>query len=485
MRPEATGLRGKKCGDVRRLPPHRLADASWCRERFTAMSRLNEIVKGGRNTEGAEGNGGDAGGRVPGPKRGVGRAQSSTIALHGSAEPVRRPGPLVGALVQSTTWVHKAVGECDGPTYARVGNPTVDELEQVLGALEDAPPAVSFGSGLAAETALFLALLRAGDHAVVGEAIYGGTVRLFRQVLSELGVSATFVDTSDVAAVAAAITPRTKLVFIETPANPTLKLTDIEAIAKITRSARVPLVVDNTFLTAVIQRPLDLGADICVYSTTKHIDGHSTALGGAIVTRDEAVLERVRFIRKATGNIQAPFNAWLTTRGVKTLPLRLRAQSEAALEVARALSADSRVERVYYPGLADFPQAKLAAKQHIGGYHGGVVTFEARGGVEAGRALLNAVKLASLAEHVGSVETLITHPATMTHGDVPVEQRLRVGITDGLVRLSVGLEDPGQIIADLDQAIDASQRAVVGATGLGAVATSSLKKGGVACVSAN
>lgn len=467
------------------------------------MARIDELKNVGRSTERAEqaeGSRGESGDRVLGSgargrqerAHGQGDARgdrqatdlkvSGTIALHGSAEPVRRPGPIVGALVQSTTWVHKAVGECDGPTYARVGNPTLDELELVLGALEDAPPAVTFASGLAAETALFLALLRAGDHAVVGEAIYGGTVRLFRQVLSELGISATFVDTSDVSAVAAAITPRTKLVFIETPANPTLKLTDIAAIAKVTQFARVPLVVDNTFLTAVIQRPLDLGVDISVYSTTKHIDGHSTALGGAIVTRDAALLERVRFVRKATGNIQAPFNAWLTTRGVKTLPLRIRAQSEAALEVARALAKDERIERVYYPGLADFPQRELAARQHVGGFHGGVVTFEPKGGKEAGRALLNAVRLCSLAEHVGSVETLITHPATMTHADVPVEQRLRVGITDGLVRLSVGLEDPAQIIADIDQALEAA-REIAETAEFRAAAT--LKKGGTACIAAN
>lgn len=420
---------------------------------------------------------GAGGDRVSGSGAGVRDRErvSGTVALHGAREPERRSGPLVAALVQSTTWAQHAVGECDGPTYARVGNPTVDELERVLGALEDAPPAACFASGLAAEAALFLALLGAGDHAVVGEAIYGGTVRLFRQVLAPLGIGATFVDTSDPAAVAAAITPRTRLVFIETPANPTLRLTDIGAIAKITRFARIPLAVDNTFLTAVVQRPLDLGADISVYSTTKHIDGHSCALGGAIVSRDGALLDRVRFVRKATGNIQAPFNAFLTTRGVRTLPLRIRAQSEAALGVARALAADPRVERVHYPGLADFPQAALAARQHAGGLHGGVVTFEPRGGRAAGRALLNAVRLCTLAEHVGSVETLITHPATMTHADVPVEQRLRVGITDGLVRLSVGLEDPAQIIADLDRALDAAD-----AAGAGSVAANA-EKGVAAC----
>lgn len=421
------------------------------------------------------------GDRVPGsgaraPER---ERISGTVALHGARDPARKSGPLVGALVQSTTWAHRAVGECDGPTYARVGNPTVDELEQVLGALEDAPPAACFASGLAAETALFLALLRAGDHAVVGEAIYGGTVRLFRQVLAPLGITTTFVDSSDPGAVAAAITPRTRLVFVETPANPTLKLTDISAIARIARFARVPLAVDNTFLTAVIQRPLDLGADISVYSTTKHIDGHSCALGGAIVSRDAALLDRVRFIRKATGNIQAPFNAFLTTRGVKTLPLRIRAQSEAALEVARALVRDDRVERVHYPGLAGFAQRELAARQHRGGLHGGVVTIEPKGGKEAGRALLNAVRLCTLAEHVGGVETLITHPATMTHADVPVDQRLRVGITDGLVRLSVGLEDPAQIIADLDRALDAAA-----ALSTGSVAANA-EKGAAACALTN
>ncbi|MBX3405321.1 MAG: aminotransferase class I/II-fold pyridoxal phosphate-dependent enzyme [Phycisphaeraceae bacterium] len=426
------------------------------------MSRSIELGAGGKGVSGS-------GARGPGVAR-----VSGTIALHGTRDPARRSGPLVAPLVQSTSWAHSAVGRCDGPTYARVGNPTVDELERVLGALEDAPPAACFASGLAAETALFLALLRAGDHAVVGEAIYGGTVRLFRQVLRPLGIGATFVDTSDPGQVAAAINPRTKLVFIETPANPTLRLTDIAAIARIARFARVPLAVDNTFLTAVIQRPLDLGADISVYSTTKHIDGHSSALGGAIVTRDEPLLERIRFVRKATGNIQAPFNAFLTTRGIKTLPLRIRAQSEAALGVARALADDDRVERVHYPGLPGFPQAALAAKQHAGGLHGGVVTFEPRGGAEAGRALLDGLALCTLAEHVGSVETLITHPATMTHADVPVDQRLRVGITDGLVRLSVGLEDSAQIIADLDRGLDAA-----------AAVAASAEKGAAACAPTN
>jgi cystathionine beta-lyase/cystathionine gamma-synthase len=336
----------------------------------------------------------------------------------------------------------------------------VDEVEEVLGALEDAPPSVCFGTGLAAETALFLALLRAGDHAVVGDAIYGGTVRLFRQVLSELGITSTFVDSSDVAAVARAITPRTKLVFIETPANPTLKLTDIAAVAEVCKRAGVPLAVDNTFLTPVLQRPLDLGADISVYSTTKHIEGHSTALGGAITSRDTKLLERVRWIRKCTGGIIAPFNAWLTVRGLKTLALRLREQSKNAQRVAEWLAEHPAVQRVHYPGLDGFPQAELARKQHLGtggqSLHGGVISFELTGGTQAGIDLLNGVKLCSLVEHVGSVETLITHPASMTHADVPSEHRRAVGIADGLVRLSVGLEDPEEVIADLAQAIGAA-----------------------------
>jgi cystathionine beta-lyase/cystathionine gamma-synthase len=404
---------------------------------------------------------------------------ASTVALHGAEPTSRRPGPLVPGVVQSTTWVQREVGVCDGPTYARVGNPSVDELEGVLGALEDAPPAVCFASGLAAETALFLTLLKAGDHAVVGDAIYGGTVRLFRRVLADLGVQASFVDTTDPAAVAAAITPRTRLVFIETPANPTLVLTDIAAVARVTRAAGVTLAVDNTFLTGVLQRPLELGADVSVYSTTKHIDGHSTSLGGAIVSRDESLLERVRFVRKATGAIQAPLNAWLTRQGVKTLPLRLRAQSAAALTVARYLKGHPLVERVHYPGLASFPQAGLAARQHLGA-HGGVVTFEPVGGAAGGRAVLNAVRLCRLVEHVGSVETLITHPATMTHGDVPPEQRRRVGITDGLVRLSVGLERVDDIVEDLDRALAAAgevARGDRGVEGAGELAAAGAKGG--------
>lgn len=383
----------------------------------------------------------------------------STVALHGRRAGDGsgvKGGALVAGVCQSTTFRRGSLDEQGGHSYSRVSNPTVDELEQVLGAIEDAPAAVTFSTGLGAETALFLALLRAGDHAVVGDAIYGGTTRLFRQVLSELGVSSTFVDSTDVGAIERAINERTKLVFIETPANPTLKLTDIAAVARITRAKGVLLAVDNTFQTAVLQRPLDLGADISVYSTTKLIEGHSTACGGAVVSRDEKLLERVRWIRKCTGGIQAPFNAWLTTRGVKTLPLRIRAQSRNAQVVAEALAENPHVLSVNYPGLKGFPQAELAARQHLEGLHGNVISFEVVGGAAAGRRVLEGTSICALVEHVGSVETLLTHPVTMTHADVPPAQRAAAGITDGLIRVSVGLEEPEVIVEELSRAIAAA-----------------------------
>ena len=384
-------------------------------------------------------------------------AFSSTIAVHGGRSCDPGHGSLVTPIVQSTTYVQDEVGINKGHAYSRVSNPTVTELERRLGALEGAPPAVCFGTGLAAETALFLATLRAGDHVVCGDAIYGGTVRLVRQLLSELGISGTFVDTSDPANVERAITPRTRLVFIETPANPTLKLTDIAAIARITKKAGVLLAVDNTFLTPVLQRPLDLGADVTVYSTTKHIEGHSTAIGGSVLSRDEKVVERVRFIRKCTGSIQAAFQAFLTGRGLSTLPLRIERHSRNAQRVAERLASNPLVSAVNYPGLKSHPQHDLALRQHakIGGevLHGGVLSFEVVGGAEAGVKVLNSVRLCSLVEHLGSVETLITHPVSMTHADVPREQRLEVGITDGLIRVSVGIEDVADIIEDLERAI--------------------------------
>ena len=380
-----------------------------------------------------------------------------TRAVHGGQGPDPGTGAILTPIFQSTTYVQQAVGVHKGHTYSRASNPTVSVLEACLGELEDAPPSVCFSTGMAAETALFLALLRAGDHLVVSEVCYGGTVRLLREVLSGFGVAASFVDAKLPAAVAAAITPRTRLVFVETPANPTLALTDIAALAAVCREADVLLAVDNTFLTPVLQRPLDLGADVSVYSTTKHIEGHNSTVGGALTSRDEALLERLRFIRKSVGSIQSPFESWLTLRGIKTLPLRLRQHSAHAQTVASWLEGHPLVARVLYPGLPSFPQHDLARRQHRG--HGGVLAFEVEGGLAAGTALMNTVRLCALAESLGAVETLVTHPASMTHGDVPREQRERAGVSDGLVRLSVGLEDPADVIADLAQALEAAAAA--------------------------
>lgn len=366
---------------------------------------------------------------------------------------------LVGSIAQSTTFCRSGVGSNPQHQYSRVSNPTVLALETTLGRLENAPAAVCFGTGLAAETALFLALLKAGDHVICGRSVYGGTTRIFQQLLGDLGIETTFVDSTSTDALRAAIRPHTRLIFIETPANPTLGITDITACAAIARESGVLLAVDNTFLTPILQQPLDLGADISVYSTTKFIDGHSIALGGSIVSRDEKLLDRVRFIRKCTGAIQSPFNAWLTSNGVKTLPLRIRAQSGSAETIAKWLSERAEIESVYHPSLLDGEARAIADRQHLvgnGGGHGAVVSFEIRGGYDAGCAFVQNLKLCTLVEHVGSVETLITHPASMTHADVPRDQRLEVGISDGLLRLSVGLEEVNELIADLRVGLEAA-----------------------------
>ena len=371
--------------------------------------------------------------------------------------PERLSQPLVTPLVQSTTFVQDQLGGANPFAYSRVGNPTVSALEQVLGDLEDTTPAVCFSSGLAAETALFLAFTKAGDHVVCGKAVYGGTIRLLQQFLEPLGVLSTFVDATDPAQISAAITGRTKLLFLESPANPTLVLTDLAKAAQIGRAAGCFVAVDNTFLTPALQRPLDLGADFSVYSTTKLLDGHSTALGGAILARDEKLLDRLRFTRKSLGSIQTPFNAWLTLNGLKTLPIRLRRQCRSAQRVAQWLAEQTAIEAVNYPGLEAFPQRELADQQHLG-LHGNVISFDVRGGYDAAVRLVKRLRLCRLVEHIGSVETLVTHAASMTHADVPRAQRLEAGISDGLLRLSIGLEPAREIIADLRQALKASQR---------------------------
>lgn len=381
----------------------------------------------------------------------------ATRCIRGGLSPDPTTGAILTPIYQTATYVQEAIGQHKGHTYSRASNPTVSALEANLGSLENAPPAVCFATGLAAVHALFLTFLKAGDHVVCSDVIYGGTYRMLREVLSGLGIESSFVDTSNTLVVRAAIKPNTKLVLIETPGNPTLKLTDVAAVANITKPLNIPLAVDNTFLTPVGLQPLDLGADISLYSTTKYLEGHNATVGGSLTSRNEAWNERFRFIRKSVGSIQAPHDAWLTLRGIKTLPCRLKQHTENAQIVAEWLETHPAVDRVWYPGLKSFPQHALAVKQHK--LHTGMLAFEVKGGVDAGIKVMNSVKLISLAESLGAVESLITHPVTMTHGSVPREERLAIGITDGLIRLSVGLEEPKDLIADLNQAFAAATRA--------------------------
>jgi len=377
----------------------------------------------------------------------------ATVALHAGRVPDPTTGALLPPIYQTTTYVQKKVGEHLGYTYSRTANPTVTALERRLAALEGAEHALCFSTGLAATVALALGLLRAGDRVVLSAVVYGGTYRLFADLLAGFGVHTDNVDTGDDEALARALATPARLVLVESPANPTLRLTDLALASRLGHAAGALVVVDNTLLTPALQRPLELGADVVLHSTTKFIEGHNATVGGALITRDAALAERLQWTRNAIGAIQSPWNAWLTLQGVKTLPLRMRRHCESALEVARFLAAHPRVTRLLYPGLASFPQAELARRQQRGG--GALIAFEVEGGAEAGARLMSALKLCSLAENLGAAETLVTHPASMTHAAVPAAQRQALGITDGLVRLSVGLEEAEDLIADLRQALEA------------------------------
>jgi cystathionine beta-lyase/cystathionine gamma-synthase len=305
---------------------------------------------------------------------------------------------------------------------------------------------------MAAIQAVLLTFLNAGDHAVVSDVAYGGTYRICTKIFSRFGVVFTFADTSKPDEVKKSLRANTRLVLTETPANPTLKLTDIAAVSELTRSRGIPHAVDNTFLTPYYQRPLELGADLSVHSTTKYLDGHNATVGGSVTSASAELAEKIRFVQNATGIIQSPQVAWLTLQGVKTLSIRMDAQSSNALAIAQFLESHPKVDRVCYPGLASHPQHDLAKRQASG--FGAMVWFEVKGGVASGKKIMDSLRLWSLAENLGSVESLVTHPVTMTHADVDEAERKRVGITDGLVRLSVGLEDGADLIEDLKQALD-------------------------------
>lgn len=379
--------------------------------------------------------------------------QFETQAIHAGRRPDLATGAILTPIHQSTTFVQDKVGEHKGWTYSRAGNPTLSALEENLAALEGVSIAgVSFATGMAAVTSLMMSHLKAGDHVICSDVVYGGTVRLLQQILNHYGVESSFIDTTNIELLSSNFQSNTRLVLIETPANPTMKVTDIRAVAQVCQDKNVPLAVDNTFLTAAGQKPLELGADIVLYSTTKYIEGHNTTVGGAIISEDQGLIDDLRFHAKTLGCPQAPFEAWLTLRGIKTLPIRLKQHSDNALKVAQFLEQHPLIDHVAYPFLESFPQYDIAKSQQSVG--GGMMSFELVGGVQAGMNLMHSVKLCSLAENLGAVETLITHPVSMTHGDVDPVERQKVGITDGLVRLSVGLEHPDDIIRDLEQALD-------------------------------
>ncbi len=380
----------------------------------------------------------------------------ATKAIHVGQEPDAMTGAINVPIFQTSTYVHEEFDQYGkkGHVYARVTNPTRSALEKCLAALENGQYGLCFASGCAATDAV-LHLLSAGDHVVVGEDVYGGTYRLFEQILRNYNLDFTYVDTSKVEAVKAAIKPNTKMLWIETPTNPLLQLADITALCKLAQSAipdrRIITAVDNTFASPYLQNPLDFGADIVVHSTTKYIGGHSDAIGGAIVTSDDKLNEKLRFIQKSVGAVPGPMDCYLVLRGVKTLAVRMRAHEENTIAIARHLEKHPAVEKVLYPGLAHHPQHALAKKQMRG--FGGMLSVVVRGGLERAKEFMNHTKLFSLAESLGGVESLIGHPATMTHGAIPKEQRDARGVVEGLVRLSVGIEDVDDLIADLDYAL--------------------------------
>ena len=377
----------------------------------------------------------------------------STRQIHAGAEPDPATGSVLPPIYQSTTFAQPSVGEylSKGYSYSRTGNPTVRALEKRLAALENGAGCTCYSTGMAAVSAALHAFLNAGDHALVSQVAYGGTYRVCTQVFARFGARFTFVDTSNPDAVREAITPDTRLLLTETPANPTLALSDIAALSELAGSHGLTHVVDNTFLSPYCQQPLALGADISLHSTTKYLDGHNATVGGALVAASVELDEKLRFVQNATGSIMSPMVAWLTLQGVKTLSVRMDRQSASAMAVAEFLRGHPAVDEVCYPGLESFAQHELAKSQASG--FGAMLWCELKGGLEAGKNLMDRVRLWTLAENLGAVESLVTHPATMTHADIEPEERRRVGLRDGLVRLSTGLEDPHDLIEALDAAL--------------------------------
>lgn len=376
-------------------------------------------------------------------------AAFDTLAIHAGQTPDPTTGAVNVPIYASSTYVQRELGHDLGYEYSRVSNPTRTALETSLAALEGGRSAHVFASGMAAIQAV-VGRLSAGDHVVCGSNVYGGTPRLFNQVMARFGLRFSYADTRQPEAVERAITKETKLVFVETPTNPLMELCDLSACAEIAHRHGAELAVDNTFMSPYLQRPLTLGADLVVYSTTKYLNGHSDGLGGAVIATTDKQADELRFLQKAAGAILSPFECFLILRGVKTLPVRMRQHDANGRRIASFLAQHPAVSKVFYPGLEQHPQHELAKRQMAG--FGGMITIET-GSLEAARRVLNRVRLCSLAESLGGVETLISHPASMTHAAIGAEGRAAIGLTDGMVRLSVGLEDAADIEADLAQAL--------------------------------
>jgi cystathionine gamma-lyase len=379
------------------------------------------------------------------------RARFSTICIHAGQVPDPSTGAIITPIFQTATYVQDALGEHKGFEYGRTQNPTRSALEGNLAAIEGGRAAFAYASGMAAIGAI-TARLATGDHVIVTDNTYGGTFRLFDKVLTRYGLTFSFVDTSNLAEIERALTPKTKLLFIETPTNPVLRLTDINAAAGLAHRHGALVVVDNTFASPCLQRPLELGADLVVHSTTKYLNGHSDSVGGVVVANRDEDVEWLKFVQNAAGAILSPFDCWLVLRGTKTLQIRMAQHSANGLALAEYLSRHPKVTRAIYPGLPDHPHHDLARRQMPNGF-GGMLSFEV-GSFARARQVLNRFKLMSLAESLGGVETLVCHPASMTHASVPADRRAAIGITDSMIRISTGIEDIEDLKEDLEQALE-------------------------------
>jgi cystathionine beta-lyase/cystathionine gamma-synthase len=375
----------------------------------------------------------------------------ATRAIHVGQEPDPLTGAVTVPIYPTSTYVQQGIGEHKGYEYSRVSNPTRTRLEQNLAALEGGVAARVFSSGMAAIHAI-VSMLKSCDHLVCGNDLYGGTPRLFNQVMADFGLEFSYVDTTDAENVERSIRKNTRMVYVETPTNPLMRLSDLAAISAICRRKKVALVVDNTFMSPYFQQPLALGADLVVHSTTKFLNGHSDGLGGVVVCAKQEHAEKLAFLQKAAGAILSPFECWLVLRGVKTLAARMEIHDRSGRIVADFLAKHPKVKAIFYPGLADHPQHALAKRQMRG--FGSMITFET-GSLKNANNMLKKVRVCSLGESLGGVETLISHPATMTHAALGEKGRKAIGITDGMVRISVGIEDVNDIVEDLDQALDA------------------------------